>query len=106
MLRRMTQIFDDLAGKTALITGASGGLGKHFAAVLSAHGVRVAIAARRKAQLEAVAAELGTGGRTIVPVELDVTDSASVRAAIDHATQALGPLDILINNSGVSSQGP
>ena len=102
----MTQIFDDLAGKTALITGASGGLGKHFAAVLSAHGVRVAIAARRKAQLEAVAAELGTAGRTLLPIELDVTDSASVRAAIEGATRAFGQLDILVNNSGVSGDGP
>src|SRR5262249_32300264 len=63
-------------------------------------------AARRKTQLEAVAAELGTGGRTLLPIELDVTDSSSVRAAIDSTTEAFGALDILINNSGVGGDGP
>lgn len=102
----MTDIFADLKGKTALITGASGGLGKHFAAVLAAHGAKVALAARRKAQLEEVARELGGNGGTLVPVELDVTDAKSVEAAIEATTRALGPIDILINNSGVSSNGP
>lgn len=102
----MKTLFADLSAKTALITGASGGLGTHFAAVLSAHGVRVAIAARRRAQLEAVAAELGGSGRTLLPVELDVTDAASVRAAIETTARELGEIDILINNSGVSSNGP
>jgi len=102
----MTNIFSDLAGKTALITGASGGLGKHFASVLVANGVRVALAARRKAQLEQVAAELGGGDRQLVPIELDVTQAASVTGAIEATVRALGGVDILINNSGVSSNAP
>jgi len=102
----MTNLFEDLSGKTALITGASGGLGKHFASVLVAHGVRVAVAARRKAQLDAVANELGGSGRTVLPLELDVTDSASVQSAIETAVRELGSVDILVNNSGVSSNAP
>jgi NAD(P)-dependent dehydrogenase (short-subunit alcohol dehydrogenase family) len=100
----MTTMFADLQGKTALITGASGGLGRHFASVLAAHGVRVAVAARRKRELEAVAAELsGKGGGVVVPVALDVTDAASVRTAIETTVRELGHIDILVNNSGVSS---
>jgi NAD(P)-dependent dehydrogenase (short-subunit alcohol dehydrogenase family) len=101
----MTNLFADLSGKTALITGASGGLGKHFASVLVEQGVRVAIAARRMAQLEAVAAELG-GGERVLPVALDVTSSASVQAAIETTVRELGSIDILVNNSGVSSNAP
>jgi NAD(P)-dependent dehydrogenase (short-subunit alcohol dehydrogenase family) len=97
-------MFADLNGKTALITGASGGLGRHFASVLVAHGVRIAVAARRKRELEAVAAQLSAKGASmVIPIELDVTDSASVRAAIEITMRELGPVDILINNSGVSS---
>jgi NAD(P)-dependent dehydrogenase (short-subunit alcohol dehydrogenase family) len=102
----MTNHFADLAGKTALITGASGGLGKHFASVLVAHGVRIAVASRRKAQLDAVADELGGDGNVVLPVELDVTDAVSVRDAIATTVRELGAVDILINNSGVSSNGP
>jgi NAD(P)-dependent dehydrogenase (short-subunit alcohol dehydrogenase family) len=100
----MTTMFADLRGKTALITGASGGLGRHFASVLVAHGARVAVAARRKRELEAVAAELnGKGGGAVLPVELDVTDAVSVRTAIETTVRELGSVDILVNNSGVSS---
>jgi NAD(P)-dependent dehydrogenase (short-subunit alcohol dehydrogenase family) len=100
----MTTMFADLQGKTALITGASGGLGRHFASVLAAHGVRVAVAARRKRELEAVAAELSRkGGGVVIPVALDVTDAASVRTAIETTVRELGHVDILVNNSGVSS---
>lgn len=99
----MTKLFADLSGKTALITGASGGLGRHFASVFVDHGVRVAIAARRKRELEAVAAELSEKGGEVVPIELDVTDGASVRAAVDATARRLGVVDILVNNSGVSA---
>lgn len=100
----MTTLFADLSGKTALITGASGGLGRHFAAILAERGVRVAVAARRKRELEAVAAELkAKAGGVVVPVELDVTDATSVRAAIEATVRELGAVDILVNNSGVSS---
>jgi NAD(P)-dependent dehydrogenase (short-subunit alcohol dehydrogenase family) len=102
----MTKLFDDLQGKNVLITGASGGLGKHFASVLVEHGANVAIAARREDELARVAAELGRPGHKVVPVKLDVTDAKSVQLAIESAVRELGSLEVLINNSGVSSNAP
>jgi len=91
-----------LDGKTALVTGASSGLGWRFATTLAAAGARVALAARRTERLEALKAEIErTGGRAHA-LALDVTDVASVRAGVAAAEAALGPLDILVNNSGVS----
>jgi NAD(P)-dependent dehydrogenase (short-subunit alcohol dehydrogenase family) len=91
-----------LDGKTALVTGASSGLGWRFATTLAAAGARVALAARRTERLETLKAEIErTGGRAHA-LALDVTDVASVRAGVAAAEAALGPLDILVNNSGVS----
>ena len=91
-----------LDGKNALVTGASSGLGWRFATALAAAGARVAVAARRADRLETLKAEIErTGGRAHT-VTLDVTDVASVRAGVAAAAAALGPLDILVNNSGVS----
>lgn len=92
-----------LAGKCALVTGASSGLGRHFAAALVKAGAAVAVGARRLDRLQALAAEIGAAGGVAYPVELDVTDAASVVTALDAAEAALGPLDILINNAGVPS---
>jgi NAD(P)-dependent dehydrogenase (short-subunit alcohol dehydrogenase family) len=91
-----------LDGKNALVTGASSGLGWRFATALAAAGARVAIAARRADRLEALKAEIERAGGHAHPVTLDVTDVASVRAGVATAEAALGPLDILVNNSGVS----
>ncbi len=91
----------DLTGKRALVTGASSGLGRHFARTLSAAGADVAVAARRVDRLEALAAELSGAGRRAVGVALDVTKPQSVREAFDAAENALGPIDILVNNAGV-----
>src|SRR5579863_6821922 len=71
----------DLAGETALVTGASGGLGLHFAGVLGRAGARVALVARRRAETERGAATLVKEGLVAIPVALDVTDAASVTAA-------------------------
>ena len=102
----MTDIFSDLHGKSALITGASTGLGRHFASLLAARGVRVAIGARRRASLEDAARAIGEAGGQALPLELDVTDAASVRAAVGAAQERFGAIDILINNAGVSVNGP
>ncbi|MDX2204678.1 MAG: glucose 1-dehydrogenase [Hyphomicrobiaceae bacterium] len=91
----------DLAGKRALVTGASSGLGRHFALTLAAAGADVALAARRLERLEALAAEIAAMGRRAVAVSLDVTQPQSVRDAFDRAEAALGPIDILVNNAGV-----
>lgn len=89
-----------LAGKRALVTGASSGLGAHFASLLAAHGAEVIIAARRLDALQALAARLGTHSR-VQCLALDVTDAAS-RATL---AKAAGAIDILINNAGVVREG-
>lgn len=91
-----------LAGETALVTGASSGLGHHFAKVLAGAGARVAVAARRTDRLEALAREIRASGGTAEPVAMDVTDPASVTAAFDAAEKALGPVGIVVNNAGVT----
>lgn len=92
-----------LAGKTALVTGASSGLGAHFATVLANAGATVAITARRVDRLEALAAKIRSSGGVAVPIGLDVTDRASVEHAFDAAEHALGPIDIVVNNAGIPS---
>jgi len=92
----------DLTGKRALITGASSGLGAHFAARLAAWGAEVFVAARRTAALETLTAALREKGCKVTPVPLDVTSAAS-RAAM---AEAVGALDILVNNAGVAVEGP
>lgn len=87
-----------MQGKRVLITGASSGLGRHFAQVLSAAGAHVVLAARRMDALEELAAEIGDA----TCVSLDVTDPASIREAVQQA----GPIDVLVNNAGVSSAQP
>ncbi len=94
----------DIAGKIALVTGASSGLGERFARVLAAHGARLAIAARRTDRLEALAAELRAQGAEILPLAMDVASVASVREGAAAVLSALGPIDILVNNAGISIQ--
>ena len=93
----------DIAGRAALVTGASSGLGEHFARVLAGAGARVALAARRTDRIEALASEIGGGA---VAVGMDVTDEASVAAGVAEAEAALGPLGIIINNAGVTVTKP
>jgi hypothetical protein len=93
----------DLSGRVALVTGASGGLGAQFARVLSRAGCGVVLAARRIERLKTLRAELeGEGGDAHV-VELDVTDIDSIKSAVAHAETEMGTIDILVNNSGVST---
>lgn len=91
----------DLSGRTALVTGASSGLGERFAQILAASGARVAISARRVGRLEALAQTIVKGGGKALAVEMDVTDSASVARAVAQTQEELGPIDILVNNAGV-----
>jgi NAD(P)-dependent dehydrogenase (short-subunit alcohol dehydrogenase family) len=91
-----------LAGKTALITGASSGLGRHFAMTMATAGADVALAARRIEMLEELAAEVAKTGRKAVPIQLDVTNPGNVGVAVAQAAAALGAIDILINNSGIA----
>ena len=91
-----------LSGRTVLITGASSGLGRHFAKIAAAAGARVAIAARRKDRLKALADEIGANA---FAVEMDVEDEASIIAGFDAAEARLGPVDGVIANAGMNAQG-
>lgn len=95
-------LFDDLRGKRALITGASGGLGLHFAELLSRHGVAVTLAARRKEALDEACAAIQAAGGAARAIQMDVADGASVAAALADAGTSF---DILINNAGISGAG-
>src|SRR3990172_9457 len=92
-----------LQGKTALVTGASSGLGWHFARVLGGAGAKVAVAARRLDRLEDLAAEIKRDGGEAAALALDVTDRASVARAFTDAETSLGPIGIVVNNAGVPS---
>jgi len=90
-------------GKIALITGASSGLGARFAKVLAQAGAQVVLASRRIERLKELRAEIEAGGGAAHVVALDVTDYGSIKSAIAHAETEAGPIDILVNNSGVST---
>jgi NAD(P)-dependent dehydrogenase (short-subunit alcohol dehydrogenase family) len=92
----------DLTGRAALVTGASSGLGWRFAEVLAEAGAKVAIAARRTDRLEALAAAIAARGGTALPIALDITHPPGIRAAIASAESELGPLRILVSNSGIA----
>ena len=96
----------DLTGKVALVTGASSGLGVHFARTLAAAGASVAIAARRADRLASLQAELQAAGAKAVAVELDVQSGDSITAAFAAVEEALGPIDIVVNNAGISIVKP
>ncbi len=96
----------DLTGRVALVTGASSGLGRHFAGVLARAGASVALAARRVDSLGAVAAEIEAAGGRAIAVRLDVSEAASVREAVAATVAQLGGLDILVNNAGTTATKP
>jgi NAD(P)-dependent dehydrogenase (short-subunit alcohol dehydrogenase family) len=96
----------DLTGRVALVTGASSGLGRHFAGVLARAGAAVALAARRMDNLAEVAAEIEAAGGRAAVVGLDVSDAASVRTAVASVIEQLGRLDILVNNAGATIARP
>jgi NAD(P)-dependent dehydrogenase (short-subunit alcohol dehydrogenase family) len=93
----------DLSGRVALVTGASSGLGTQFAKTLAHAGAAVVLAGRRIERLKTLRAEIEAGGGDAHVVELDVTDHDSIKSAVAHAETEVGTLDILINNSGVST---
>ncbi len=93
----------DLAGRVALVTGASSGLGEQFARTLAKAGAGVALAGRRIERLKALRAEIEADGGDAHVVKLDVTDHLSIKAAVAHTETELGTIDILVNNSGVAT---
>lgn len=101
----MNELFS-LNGRTALVTGAAGGLGAHFSRTLARAGARVVLAGRRLEPLQAVANELAAQGAQVTAVSMDVTSEVSVQAALDRAEQALGPVDIAVCNAGAALTKP
>jgi 3-oxoacyl-[acyl-carrier protein] reductase len=97
----MNDLFD-LTGRIALVTGASQGLGQRFARVLAEHGAAVGLAARQLDKLAALERAIADGGGRVASVALDVTDNAGIERAIATVEDALGPIDVLINNAGVA----
>ena len=93
----------NLEGKVALVTGASSGIGQRFAQVLSQAGAKVVLASRRVERLKELRAEIEAAGGAAHVVSLDVTDVQSIKAAVAHAETEAGTIDILVNNSGVST---
>jgi NAD(P)-dependent dehydrogenase (short-subunit alcohol dehydrogenase family) len=93
-----------LEGKTAIVTGASSGLGVAFAKALAEAGANVVLAARRKQNLDALAAELEAAGGGALAVQCDVCDSTSVKGLVDAARHRFGRVDVLVNNAGGSAE--
>jgi NAD(P)-dependent dehydrogenase (short-subunit alcohol dehydrogenase family) len=101
----MADIFS-LAGSHVLVTGASSGLGRHFASRLARAGATVTLAARREQALAAGVKGIAESGGKAAAVLMDVSDSASVERALDAAEKQFGPVSVLINNAGVTETRP
>lgn len=97
----LPNVSHDLSGRTALVTGASSGLGLRFAKVLAKCGAKVALAARRVDRLEKLAEEIRADGGQAVAIQMDATDADQLIAAVEQAEKALGLVSILINNAGI-----
>ncbi|MAK97991.1 MAG: short-chain dehydrogenase [Citromicrobium sp.] len=95
----------NLEGRTCLITGASSGIGAHLAQAMAQAGARVALGARRTDLTEQIASEIREAGGEALAVSMDVTREASVAEAFERAHEALGPVDTVVANAGVSRYG-
>ena len=95
----------ELQGRTALVTGASGGIGVHIARALANAGMNVVVSGRREDALEQVAGELRELGVRCEPVPADLAVREQVDSLIDRATAAIGPVDVLVNNAGIEISG-
>ena len=89
-----------LAGRVAIVTGASAGIGEATARALAAAGMRVAVCARRRERLDRLAAGILSAGGEVAVYGLDVTDAGAVRAMVDDVASRWGRIDVLVNNAG------
>lgn len=96
----------DLTGKCALVTGASRGLGKHFALSLAAAGADVAVTSRTTESLDGTVEAIRAKGRRALPLALDVRDHANIQAAVAAVHAAFGKIDVLVNNAGCNIRKP
>jgi len=98
--------YENLAGRTAVVTGAASGIGEAVAVELAAQGARVALLARRAERLEAVVGKIRADGGQALAVVADVTDGASVDAAAERIHEVYGSVDLVVNNAGVMLPNP
>lgn len=91
----------DLSGQTALVTGATSGLGHRFATILASCGAKVAITGRRVDRLESLAKNIRASGGECEPIAMDMTDREQIRSGLEKAETALGLVNILVNNAGI-----
>ena len=96
----------DLSDKIILITGASGGLGSHFAHTLAKAGAHVVLAARRLDTMKQLQADIEATGGRVTTIALDVADSTSIEYCVKDINNTVGTIDVLINNAGVTHQAP
>ena len=96
----------NLTGRRAIVTGASRGLGRHFAITLARAGAEVVLAARGIDRLETTVKAIEGFGGCAVAVQVDVADRESVREGIETAENTLGPINILVNNAGIAVTKP
>ncbi len=97
---------DRLSGCTALVTGASSGIGEATALELAGHGARVAVVARRKERLDDLVARIAAAGGTATAIVADITDESAAQQVVAQTVAEYGRLDILVNNAGVMLLGP
>jgi len=97
---KASELFD-ITGRVALVTGASSGLGAHFAQLLAENGAKVVLVARRVERLEALKKKIEAAGGQVIAVEADVLDRAAMGRAFDAAEKAFGTVTILVNNAGI-----
>ena len=102
----MSERLFDLSGQTAIVTGASRGLGQQFARALAKAGADLILTSRRRADLAAFSAEIESMGRKAIPLELDVRDQASIERMAAAAESACGQVHILVNNAGCNVRKP
>src|SRR5687767_3770357 len=95
-----------LHGKVALISGASTGLGEHFARTFAAAGAAVVVTARRQDRIDAVAGSIRAAGGRALAITMDVTERASIKAAFDAAEQQFGLVDVVVCNAGLGGGTP
>src|SRR4051794_8620477 len=98
--------YENLAGRTAVVTGAASGIGEAIAVQLAGQGVRVALLARRGERLAELAAKIEADGGQALAVVADVTDDASVAAAAARIHEAYGAVDLVVNSAGVMLPNP
>ena len=94
-----------LSGSVAMVTGAAGGIGAHLCRGLAREGVRLALASRNRASLEALAGEIRALGGEAIPIPTDITSEDSVAASVSTALSAFGQVDTLVNNAAVFARG-